>query len=69
MGSGALEDWYALPDRLLHITAGDIDIEASNIESAGLTIPGKIIRRIRRLRLRVQITLHPHSKVKLLNGF
>ena len=26
MGSGALEHWYALPDRFLHIVAGDVEM-------------------------------------------
>ena len=69
MSPTALEHWYALSDRFLHITAADVDMDASNLESAGFMIPGEVIRRIRKLRLRVQITLHPHAKVTVSGGF
>lgn len=69
MSPTALEQWYALPDRFLHMAAGDVDMDASKLESVGFVIPGDMIRRIRRLRLRVQVTFHPHAAVKVSSGF
>ena len=69
MSPAELEHWYALPDRFLHITAGDVDMDASKLESIGFVIPGDAIRRIRQLRLRVQVTFHPNARVRVSSGF
>lgn len=69
MSPTALEHWFALSDRFLHITAGDSGMDASELESIGFVIPGDMIRRMRQLRLRVQVTLHPQAQVIVSGGF
>ncbi|HLH03078.1 MAG TPA: hypothetical protein VKX25_09930 [Bryobacteraceae bacterium] len=68
MSAEAMQQWFALPDRFFHIAAGDVDMDASEVDTKGLTIPGAVITRLRRLRVRTQITLHPHSRVKVWNS-
>lgn len=68
MSPAAREHWYALPERFLHIAAADLDMDASRLDSDGFVIPGDMIRRIRQLRIRLQVTLHPHSQVKVSSG-
>lgn len=36
MSPTVLEQWYALPDRFLHLGVGDVDIDTSKLESRGL---------------------------------
>ena len=69
MSPAAFERWCALPDRFLRVSAGDTEMDWSNIGHTGLSIPGPTILRIRRLMLRLQITLCPNASVRILSGF
>ena len=69
MSAEALQHWYALPDRFLHIAAGDRSMDNSQLDTFGLQIPPELVRRIRQLRIRLQITLHPASKIVVSSGY
>lgn len=68
MSQEAREHWDALPDRFLHIAGGDRTMDHSELDSVGLQIPPELVRRVRHLRIRLQITLHPASKVVVSSG-
>jgi hypothetical protein len=69
MNPEAMDAWYALPDRFLRVSCGDSEMDAADLDSRGFSIPAEIIRRVRHLRLRVQVTFHPHAKVRFENGY
>jgi hypothetical protein len=57
------EKWLALQDRQLTCSCTDTEIGAADMDSPGFHIPGPLLRRIWRLRIRVMIGFHPASNV------
>jgi hypothetical protein len=69
MSPAALEHWYSLPDRVLSISAGDREMDFSDLDATGFLLPPALIRRVRHLRLRIQVTLCPKAAVRLLSRY
>jgi len=57
------EKWLALQDRQLTFSCRDPEIEPAEMDREGFYIPGPLLRRVRKLRLRLMIGFHPASKV------
>lgn len=63
MPASELENWLALQDRQLTLSCSDQEMDAANMNTAGFSIPGSVVQRIRRLRIRVMIGFHPATEV------
>jgi hypothetical protein len=64
MPPSELEKWLALQDRLLTFCAADQEMDAADMNIRGFEIPGPFIQRVRNLRLRLMIGIHPTTDVK-----
>ncbi len=69
MSPTALEHWFALPDRFLRVSAGDTEMDHSKLNATGFLISSDAIRRIRHLRLRLQVTFCPNARVRVESGY
>lgn len=58
-----LQKWLSLPDRQLTFNCSDPEMDAANMNTAGFYIPGPVLQRVRRLRIRVMIGFHPAADV------
>ena len=63
MPEAELEKWLALQDRQLSFNCSDAEMDAADMNNKGFAIPGPVLQRVRRLRLRVMIGFHPAADV------
>ena len=57
------QKWLALPDRQLSFNCSDSEMDAADMNARGFAIPGALLQRVRRLRLRLMIGFHPGAEV------
>jgi hypothetical protein len=58
-----LQKWLALQDRQLTLSCSDPEMDAANMDTVGFNIPGPVLQRVRRLRIRLMIGFHPDADV------
>lgn len=58
-----LQNWLALQDRQLTFRCSDPDMDAATMNTVGFDIPGPVLQRVRRLRIRLMIGFHPAADV------
>jgi hypothetical protein len=63
MPESELEKWLALQDRYVTFSAADPEMDATDVNSRGFAIPGAVLVRVRRLRLRLMVGFHPATDV------
>jgi hypothetical protein len=63
MPQAEFEKWQALQDRQLKFSCSDAEMDAADMNSLGFQIPGPLIERLRRLRIRLMIGFHPGTEV------
>jgi hypothetical protein len=63
MPESELEKWLALQDRQLTFSCSDPEMEAADMNTRGFAIPGALIQRVRRHRIRLMIGFHPGADV------
>jgi len=63
MPPSELEKWLALQDRQLTFNCADPEMDAADMNTRGFEIPGALVQRVRRLRLRLMIGFHPAADV------
>lgn len=69
MSADAMVIWLSLQDRHLSMSCGDTEMDAAEMDTRGFHIPPELIRRIRRLRLRLQVSFHPHAATRIIGGY
>jgi len=55
--------WVALQDRHLSFDRADAEMDAADMNVRGFQIPGPVLQRVRRLRIRLMIGFHPAADV------
>ncbi|HEY7336070.1 MAG TPA: hypothetical protein VH639_14370 [Bryobacteraceae bacterium] len=58
-----LDKWLALQDRHLSFNCSDPEMDAAEMDTRGFAIPGALLQRVRRLRIRLMIGFHPAAEV------
>lgn len=58
-----LQKWLALQDRQLTFSCSDPEMNAADMDARGFGIPGPLLQRLRRLRIRLMIGFHPAADV------
>ena len=66
MTPDAMAVWLSLQDRYLSMSCGDIEMDAAGLDTRGFIIPPDLIQRIRRLRLRLQVSFHPQVATRII---
>jgi hypothetical protein len=63
MPQAELENWNALQDRQLSFGCSDPEMDAADMNKNSFQIPGPLLQRVRRLRIRLMIGFHPAADV------
>ena len=69
MSPDAMAIWLSLRDRYLSMSCGDNEMNAAELDTRGFVIPPELIRRIRRLLLRLQVSFHPQAATRIIGGY
>ena len=64
MSEDALQDWLSIPDRHLSLSCADLEMDFAQMNTNGFALPAALIRRIRHLRLRLEISFHPNAQTR-----
>jgi len=62
MPPAELDKWLALQDRQLSFNCSDPEMDAADMDNRGFAIPGPLLQRVRRLRIRLMIGFHPAAE-------
>jgi hypothetical protein len=64
ISEAGLERWLALPDRHVSFGCSDAEMDAADMDTSGFQIPGPLLQRVRRLRIRLMIGFHPGAAIR-----
>ena len=69
MNPEVLAIWLSLQDRYLSMSCCDTEMDVAELDTRGFLIPPDLIRRIRRLRVRLQVSFHPQAVTRIIGGY
>jgi len=61
----AMVTWLSLQDRYLLIDCGDAEMDAAEMDTRGFFIPPDLIQRLRRPKIRLRVSFHPHAGTRV----
>jgi hypothetical protein len=66
MAPEATAAWFSLQDRYMSMSCGDTEMDAAEVNTRGFFISPDLIRRIRQLRLRLQVSFHSQAATRII---
>ena len=65
MTAEAMAIWLSMQDRYLSVSCGDIEMDAAELSTRGFFIAPELMQRLRRLKIRLRVSFHPHAGTRM----